>query len=435
MATERNHLSFTDHLSLYLPQFIRPPLPKDLRPLFSVPPESPPTALSSPGTRDESREGESQHQDNCTIVEEPIASPTQTGSTNHTHTSTSTQELEEKPRLQPELESQIKEKREVREEDIGIKPGRGKEAPGISESKKPERSKEGYHASLILTNTGSVARDHLASERTFLAYVRTSLALASTGVALVQLFTIANSAESLNPAQQALVARFATPLGSTMIVLSLVILLSAFLRPPLPRDLRPLASTFDRTSRPPPAPRPSPQVRSGTPENDIEEEEEEVESGSRSVSSTAHIHARHEGAKRQTREEDVGIDAARVREALKEKVERTREGYNVSLILTNTGSVARDHLACVVVELIGILWICELALVQFFTIASNAATSTLHSAQLALVHRAFTWLFEILCDTDCVDERSVPRGEIDGGIRGCVVIDIDEYCIWSVGEK
>jgi hypothetical protein len=36
--------------------------------------------------------------------------------------------------------------------------------------------------SLTLENTGSVARDHLASERTFLAYVRTSLAIASTGV-------------------------------------------------------------------------------------------------------------------------------------------------------------------------------------------------------------------------------------------------------------
>lgn len=36
--------------------------------------------------------------------------------------------------------------------------------------------------SLTLENTGSVARDHLASERTFLAYVRTSLTVASAGV-------------------------------------------------------------------------------------------------------------------------------------------------------------------------------------------------------------------------------------------------------------
>ena len=35
---------------------------------------------------------------------------------------------------------------------------------------------------LILQNSGSVARDHLASERTFLAYVRTSLTIATMGV-------------------------------------------------------------------------------------------------------------------------------------------------------------------------------------------------------------------------------------------------------------
>jgi hypothetical protein len=35
---------------------------------------------------------------------------------------------------------------------------------------------------LSLLNRGSVARDHLASERTFLAYVRTSLGIASSGV-------------------------------------------------------------------------------------------------------------------------------------------------------------------------------------------------------------------------------------------------------------
>jgi Domain of unknown function (DUF202) len=39
-----------------------------------------------------------------------------------------------------------------------------------------------FSISLTLRNTGSVARDHLASERTFLAYVRTSLSFASAGV-------------------------------------------------------------------------------------------------------------------------------------------------------------------------------------------------------------------------------------------------------------
>ena len=39
---------------------------------------------------------------------------------------------------------------------------------------------------LHLTNEGNVARDHLASERTFLAYVRTSLAIAAAGVGMVK---------------------------------------------------------------------------------------------------------------------------------------------------------------------------------------------------------------------------------------------------------
>ncbi|KAH6885596.1 hypothetical protein BKA70DRAFT_1236995 [Coprinopsis sp. MPI-PUGE-AT-0042] len=40
---------------------------------------------------------------------------------------------------------------------------------------------------LNLLNNGSVAKDHLASERTFMAYVRTSLALATAGIAFMQL--------------------------------------------------------------------------------------------------------------------------------------------------------------------------------------------------------------------------------------------------------
>jgi hypothetical protein len=47
-----------------------------------------------------------------------------------------------------------------------------------------------FTPTLRLKNSGSVARDHLASERTFLAYMRTSLAIASLGVGELELYKI-----------------------------------------------------------------------------------------------------------------------------------------------------------------------------------------------------------------------------------------------------
>ena len=85
-----------------------------------------------------------------------------------------------------------------------------------------------YNPQIIFENRGSTARDHLASERTFLAYVRTSLALASTGVALVQLFTIADltSSTTNTPIGEASkrVQKFARPLGVSTIIMALIML-------------------------------------------------------------------------------------------------------------------------------------------------------------------------------------------------------------------
>ncbi|KAL1706474.1 hypothetical protein EV121DRAFT_289432 [Schizophyllum commune] len=84
---------------------------------------------------------------------------------------------------------------------------------------------------LTLENSGSVARDHLASERTFLAYTRTSLVIASTGVALVQLFTISaetrasdsSSTVAFQPTSPRL-ARWARPLGAATIAFGIFVL-------------------------------------------------------------------------------------------------------------------------------------------------------------------------------------------------------------------
>jgi len=84
-----------------------------------------------------------------------------------------------------------------------------------------------YNPMLVLENSGSVARDHLASERTFLAYVRTSLAIASAGVALVQLFTISSSSGS---EASALAKKYARPLGSVSVCLGIAVLLIGILR-------------------------------------------------------------------------------------------------------------------------------------------------------------------------------------------------------------
>ncbi|KAG6865637.1 hypothetical protein C0991_000807 [Blastosporella zonata] len=80
---------------------------------------------------------------------------------------------------------------------------------------------------LRLENTGSVARDHLASERTFLAYVRTSLSIASAGVALAQILSISKffAADDLPPSKyQRRVEAWARPLGASAILISLLVL-------------------------------------------------------------------------------------------------------------------------------------------------------------------------------------------------------------------
>ncbi|KMP02823.1 hypothetical protein DIZ76_012611 [Coccidioides immitis] len=56
------------------------------------------------------------------------------------------------------------------------------------------------YGSLELDNKGSVARDHLALERTFLAWLRTSLAFASIGIAITQLFRLNTSIQQQTPA-------------------------------------------------------------------------------------------------------------------------------------------------------------------------------------------------------------------------------------------
>ncbi|KAI8081658.1 uncharacterized protein BX664DRAFT_340943 [Halteromyces radiatus] len=70
--------------------------------------------------------------------------------------------------------------------------------------------------SILLENKASVARDHLANERTFLAWLRTSLALITVGVAITQLYHLNPSPSSNDITGRAL--------GGTFVALSIVFL-------------------------------------------------------------------------------------------------------------------------------------------------------------------------------------------------------------------
>ncbi|KAG2415193.1 hypothetical protein HFD88_006384 [Aspergillus terreus] len=71
------------------------------------------------------------------------------------------------------------------------------------------------YGSLELENKGSVARDHLALERTFLAWLRTSLAFASLGIAITQLFRLSSSGNSHTAAVSDISAQAFPPLLSS----------------------------------------------------------------------------------------------------------------------------------------------------------------------------------------------------------------------------
>ncbi|KAI5283741.1 hypothetical protein KEM54_001894 [Ascosphaera aggregata] len=108
------------------------------------------------------------------------------------------------------------------------------------------RSLREQFTSLELENKGSVARDHLALERTFLAWLRTSLAFASIGVAITQLFRlnpINLPTKPFTPVEESpdgdgnrnnhldnQLSRLGKPLGGAFIAIAILVLIVGFRR-------------------------------------------------------------------------------------------------------------------------------------------------------------------------------------------------------------
>ncbi|KAF2278669.1 uncharacterized protein EI97DRAFT_430932 [Westerdykella ornata] len=153
----------------------------------------------------------------------------------------SDEEQEERRRSRP-LDSTQQSRREADATDAY-----GAERAAVAAERREKRKWRAWlekYGSIELENKGSVARDHLALERTFLAWLRTSLSFASIGIAITQLFRLNTTIASQNPpssspssppdllltSPQTRLRHVGKPLGATFLAVAVLILFIGFHR-------------------------------------------------------------------------------------------------------------------------------------------------------------------------------------------------------------